>query len=367
MSKRVIISVTNDLGNDQRVHRVATTLQEMGFEICLVGRRRRSSKELDPRPYQTKRIRYLFERGKLFYIAYAFRMFWWLLFQRVDMLWANDMDTLLPNFLVAKLRGKKLVYDSHEYWTEVPEIANRRFTKSVWSTLERWMFPKVDAAMTVNESIAQIYSKRYGMKVHVLRNLPFRSEPVQQSAAKGKVLIYQGALNMGRGIELMIEAMAHLPDYRLVIAGFGAIETELRQLAAAKAFADRIRFTGYVLPMALRKETQAAMVGMSLEDDLCESYHFALPNKLFDYIQAGVPVLVSDLPEMASIIETYGVGETLRADERSPEQLAKRIVALCENVDKYSGYLASCQQAAKLLNWENEKSVLNSVVQSIGE
>jgi glycosyltransferase involved in cell wall biosynthesis len=361
MAKRVIISVTNDLSNDQRVHRVATALMEMGFEVCLVGRLRRKSLPLVPRPYSTRRLRYLFETGKLFYAAYAFRMFWWLLFQRADILLANDMDTLLPNFLVAKLRGKKLVYDSHEYWTEVPELTDRPSTRAVWLKLEQWLFPQVDAAMTVNESIAEIYSKLYNKKVHVVRNLPFTSVAANSPTKQEKLLIYQGALNIGRGIELMIEAMRFLPDYQLVIAGFGSIEDPLRKLAAARPFAKQIRFTGFIHPEDLKIETGKAALGMSLEADKGASYHFALPNKLFDYIQAGVPVLVSALPEMQRIVDTYRVGESLSPAERSPEQLADRIKGICENVDKYSAYLTNCQYAAKLLNWENEKTRLKEV------
>ncbi|MEY3444056.1 MAG: hypothetical protein RLZZ519_2337 [Bacteroidota bacterium] len=361
MAKRVIISVTNDLGNDQRVHRMATAVMEMGYDVTLVGRKRKKSVPLDARPYKTKRLWLFFESGKLFYLAYAVRLFWWLLFRRIDILIANDMDTLLPNFLVAKLRRKKLVYDSHEYWTEVPELTDRPGTRAVWLRLEQWMFPRVDVAMTVNESIAEIYSKLYQRKVHVVRNLPFVWNSPSTEGAKEKVLIYQGALNVGRGIELMIEAMRFLPDYQLVIAGFGTIEDPLRKLAAAKPFARQIRFTGFVPPEDLRQETVKAMLGMSLEADKGASYHFALPNKLFDYVQAGVPVLVSDLPEMARVVRDYEVGETLSEAERRPELLASRIRSICENVDKYSAYSMNCLKAAKSLNWEREKIRLSEL------
>ncbi len=367
MSQKLIISVTNDLGNDQRVHRMAMASMEMGFEVLLVGRQRKKSVPLDPRPYATKRLWLLFETGKLFYLAYAMRLFWWLLFQRVDVLVANDMDTLLPNFLVAKIRGKKLIYDSHEYWTEVPELANRAMTRAVWLWLERWMFPRVDVALTVNESIAEIYTRLYKRKVHVVRNLPMAWKAPVSEGTKEKILIYQGALNIGRGIELMIEAMRFLPEYRLVIVGFGTIEGPLRKLTAARPFAHQIEFLGFLLPEFLRKETVKAMLGMSLEADQGASYHFALPNKLFDYIQAGVPVLVSDLPEMARIISEFNVGEVLHASERTPEQLANRIRSICENVDKYFAYSANCQKAANSLNWENEKKQLAAVFAELGK
>ena len=361
MAPRVIISVTNDLGMDQRVHRVALALTDMGYEVCLVGRLRPRSLPLPPRRYATKRIRFFFESGKFFYLAYAVRMFWWLLFQRVDVLLSNDMDTLLPNFLVAKLRGKKIVYDSHEYWTEVPELEGRRFTRGIWLWLERRLFPRVDAAYTVNDSIAKIYSELYHRPVSVVRNLPFRLDVPAQIGAKERVIIYQGALNVGRDIELMIEAMRFLPEYRLLIAGFGDLEEPLRRLAAARPYHAQVTFTGYLPLEAMKTYTQSAMLGLSLEADRGKSYHYALPNKLFDYIQSGIPVLVSDLPEMAAIVNTYKVGGVLAAAERHPENLAARIREICENVDKYSDLALNCQNAAKELCWENEKMRLENI------
>lgn len=358
MARRVIISVTNDLGLDQRVHRMALTLMDMGYEVCLVGRKRPASAPLDARPYATRRLRLAFHRGKLFYLNYAWTLFWWLLGQRADILLSNDMDTLLPNWMVARIRRKVLVYDSHEYWTEVPELVARPRVRAVWLRLEQWLFPKVDAAMTVNASIARIYEQKYGLQVHVVRNLPQLVHWGQMPPTKPRQLIYQGALNVGRGIELLIDAMEHLPDYQLVIVGYGNVDQALREQAASCAWSDRIRFKGFVPPVDLRPLTAESSLGLSLEEDLGESYHLALPNKLFDYIQAGVPVLVSDLPEMGAVVRAHGVGEVLQADQRTPEGLAERIRGICENVDKISGYAANCQQAAKLLNWEQERKVV---------
>lgn len=316
---------------------------------------------MEARAYPTKRISFGFESGKLFYLAYAIRMFWWLLFQPCDILLSNDMDTLLPNFLVAKLRGKKLIYDSHEYWTEIPELQDRPMSRRLWLWLERRLFPRVDAAYTVNESIAAIYREKYGMAVKVVRNLPFKAAHQPPSHSKERILIYQGTLNIGRGIELMIEAMAFLPDYRLVIAGFGSIEEPLRALAKERAYSDRITFTGFLAPAAMKEITRTAMLGLSLEADRGASYHFALPNKLFDYIQAGVPVLVSDLPEMALIVHTYQVGEVLKSEERKPLDLAKKIRSVCENVDNYAILALKCQAASEFLTWENESTRLQAI------
>ena len=363
MGKRIVISVTNDLSMDQRVDRTARSLREWGWDVVLVGRRKRDSKTLPPREYKTKRLHLLFEKGKFFYLEFNFRLFWWLLFQRADVLWANDMDTLLPNFWVSRMRRKRLLYDSHEYWTEVPELIDRPGTRKVWLWLERRLFPKVHAAATVNKSIAEIYGDLYGMPVHVIRNVPLRKTPPPTRSRPGNILIYQGALNVGRGLELMIDAMSYLPDCKLWLVGGGPLEAALAERVASQGLAERVKMWGWTHYTELAGITPQASLGMSLEEDRGKSYHLALPNKLFDYIQAGLPVLVADLPEMRRVAESHGVGEVLKEEERTPEQLAARIQRMLQG-NSWTGYHEASLRSADELCWEREQDRLRDFVQA---
>ncbi len=357
MKKRIIISVTNDLSSDQRVSRVSTTLHERGYEVLVVGRKRRASVALKPKAYREKRLKLLIETGPLFYLAFNIRLFFFLLIRKADIFLANDMDVLLANTLAAKLRGKRLLYDSHEYWTEIPELIARPRVRNVWYWLERRLFPKVDRAATVNKSIAEIYREKYNKEVHSIRNLPFRKPAPPARNEPGKILIYQGALNVGRGLELMIGAMSHLPGYELRILGYGPLDEELRALPGKFQVEDRVIFYGLIPFEELHPITQEAALGMSIEEDRGASYHFALPNKLFDYIQGGVPVLVSDLPEMSRIVKDYGVGEVLLEEERTSTHLARRIRRLVEG-ENWLGYHQATLAAANHLCWENEQEEL---------
>ena len=356
--KRVVISVTNDLSNDQRLHRVASTLHANGHEVLLVGRSHSKSKPLSERPYNTHLLTPFFEHGKLFYLEFNLRLALFLFFKKTDIFYATDMDTLVPNAFSAFFRRKKLIYDSHEYFTEVPELITRKFTRAIWLFLEKLILPWLKWMITVNESIAEEYRKKYGIEVGVVRNLPIRRIRPPQPDPANQIIIYQGALNLSRGIDLMIRSMEFLPGYTLRLVGRGDVMEQLKALAVELKLEKRVDFTDFLPMESLAKLTSEACIGLSLEEDHGMSYHFALPNKLFDYIQAGTPAIVSDLPEMKRIIDQYKVGEVLPLSKRTPQDLANLIKSMVEDSERWYDYHEKCQQASIDLCWEVEENRL---------
>ncbi len=168
--RRAIVCVTNDLSTDNRVHRTCTVLRELGWEVLLVGRELPGSLPLQ-RPYATLRMKLWFRKGALFYAEYNLRLFFLLLRRRADLVVANDLDTLLAAHLATRRTKAELVYDSHEFFTEVPELQGRA-VRRVWLAIERWIFPKLRYVITVNDSIARAYRQRYGNVLSVVRNIP---------------------------------------------------------------------------------------------------------------------------------------------------------------------------------------------------
>jgi glycosyltransferase involved in cell wall biosynthesis len=355
--KRILISVTNDLTTDQRVEKTCEALSEIGYDVLLVGRKLKKSLPIQ-RNYETIRFRLLFNKGFLFYAEFNIRLFIFLLFTKKDLLFSNDLDTLLPNYIIGKLQNKKLVFDSHELFSEIPELVNKQRVKKVWLFLEKKIIPKLQTVITVSDSIKKHYQNLYGISAIVIRNIPEIKTINQKNFeidTKGKkVILYQGSVNIGRGIELMIDTMALLDEYLFIVIGDGDILEQLKEKVSNLSLHDKVKFIGKKTPEELKELTPNATIGMSLEEDLGLNYRYALPNKIFDYLHANVPVIVADLPEMRSLIKKHLIGEILT--ERTHKILAKTII----NMTSIS-YEKELKTAKKELNWSKEKEKLISI------
>lgn len=368
-NKRIILSVTNDLVTDQRVHRSCLALMEEGYVVTLVGRRLRQSLPIE-RPYRTRRMRLLFNKKVLFYAEYNVRLFLLLLFSRADIFYANDTDTLPANWLAAKLKGRRLFFDSHELFPDTPELVGRERVRRVWQWIERRLIPQTDGRCTVCQSCAEILERRYGLPFGVVRNVPLRSAQKADPHRVGEryTLLYQGAVNLGRGIEETLEAMPYLEDCQLLVAGIGDHYERLRQKAHEMGLGDRVKFLGRLPLEQLREVTLQAHLGLAILQDLGLSYRCALPNRLSDFIQAGVPTLATAFPEPQRIIEQYGVGTLLPIGlEKEPQQLAQAIHEALEEWDAVPETVRSQRfaSASEALCWEHDREVLLSLVRPL--
>jgi glycosyltransferase involved in cell wall biosynthesis len=177
------------------------------------------------------------------------------------------------------------------------------------------------------------------------------------------MIIYQGALNVGRGLELMIDAMQYLEDALFVIVGTGDIEDELKHQVHQDMLSDRVEFRGRMMPEELVGLTLSADLGISLEEDLGLNYRYALPNKIFDYIRCHVPVLCSALPEMSRIVDSYGVG--IATAEKDPEKLAG-IIRYMLKERSGGAWKEALHEASLDLCWEKESKVYLELLNDCG-
>ncbi len=362
--KTIICTVTNDLNYDQRMIRICTTLVQAGYRVQLVGRERPHAKSLVDRAFEQRRLRCRFERGKLFYLEYNIRLFFYLLVAKFDAVCAVDLDTILPSLLVAKSRGKACIYDAHEYFTETPEVERRPAIKRVWEAVAAFAIPRVDAAYTVGEGLAEIFEQRYGKPFSVIRNVPFGQEAIAQpDPAKPPVILYQGVLNEGRGLEQVIRAMQQIEGAELWLAGEGDLSAVLRQMVTALDLQSRVKFLGYLQPEALREVTLQASIGLNLLENRGLSYYYSLANKAFDYIQAGLPSIHMRFPEYEKINAEAGV--FLLIDNLEVSTIVSAAQQLLQDADLHQKMRENCLNAREKYCWEREAAGLIAIYKKL--
>jgi glycosyltransferase involved in cell wall biosynthesis len=359
--KKIIVTVINDLTYDQRMIRICTSLSESGYEVLLVGRKLSGSIELSDQVFEQKRLNCWFTRGKFFYIEFNLRLFFYLLFKSADAYSAVDLDTLVACTLLSKIRSKVLVFDAHEFFEEVPEVTHRVFTKKVWQTVAKWFIPHADLAYTVNRALADIFSKKYHRTFEVIRSVPYPIGDIKPRVKDPKIILYQGALNKGRGLPELITAMQHI-DALCWIAGEGDLSGELRRLVEDLKLKQKVKFLGYVQPDELKHLTVKAYLGYNVMENTGLSYYYSLANKFFDYIQAEVPQVCAPFPEYQHINQKFEVAVLCNCEVK---EIANTINDLLFNEEQYQNLRTACKRAKRVFNWEDEDEKLKSMYRNV--
>lgn len=366
-NKHVTVSVINDLSNDNRVKKTCSELEALGFQVTLIGRKLPSSAPIHNWNYETKRMKLLFTKGVLFYFFFNVRLFFYLLFKKSDLLYANDLDTLLPNYIVSKLKGVKLIYDSHEIFCEVPELQETPIKKRIWERVEKSIVPKLKYCITVNESIANYFNSKYGVNFKVVRNIPaeYNGQPIKERAELGikpgvKLIVLQGAgINIQRGAEELVLAMKFVDNSQLFIIGGGDVWGKLKQLVKENNLEDKVKLINKIPKEELINYTFNADLGISIDKNTNLNYSYSLPNKLFDYIQSEVPILATRLVEIEALIKKYNIGSFI--EDHDPSHIAEKINEMLHS-NNYSTWKENLKLAKKELTWKEERKVLINLV-----
>jgi glycosyltransferase involved in cell wall biosynthesis len=358
--KTIIFTVINDLTYDQRMQKICSTLAKSGWKVTLVGRKLPTSFTLAECTYSQKRLSCFFHYGKLFYIEYTIRLFFYLLFIKSSVISAVDADTLVPCFLVSKIKSCKLVFDAHEYFSEVPELAERPIAKKVWQWVEQTFIPRVKNKYTVSKSLADEFAKKFNTPFDVVRNVPFKIL-VEPQISGEKFILYQGALNQGRALEQLILAMHRIP-LTLKIAGEGDLSKMLRELVTKEGLLSKVDFLGFVAPEKLRQLTSQAYLGYNLLTNQGLSYYYSLSNKFFDYLQAGIPSMNPNFPEYRKLIEHNKVGVICNSDS---DAIAEEVNRLLANEHIYYNLQAECIRMRHNFTWENEAKKIIALYETL--
>lgn len=355
---KVLVSVFNNLYTDQRVEKVCKTLLDADYTLELIGNNWDGLPEMN-RPYVFSRIGLKSKKLRFAYLEFQHKLYRELLKKSTSetILLANDLDTLWPNYLVSKKLKIPLIFDSHEIFTEMPSLQGR-FVKKIWKFLEKRFVPKVKYMMTESESYAEWFTKEYGIKPIVIRNIPRKiNDEIDFPDNDPKIILYQGAINQSRGIPQAIEAMKFLDNVVYKIIGDGPKRSEYEEFVLKNNLQNKVQFLGKKSPAELRQITRTADVGLSLEENGGVSYLYSLPNKVSDYIQAKVPLVMINFPEMMRIRNQFNIGEVVENHE--PKIIAEKIKIVLDKGRNF--YRSELENAGKVLCWEEEEAKIKNL------
>ncbi len=375
------MTVISDLVTDYRVHKICQTLHHEGYRVLLIGSCRKNSIILKERDYQTHRIKLAFHRSALFYAEFNIRLFLWLLKHKADIYLGNDLDVMPATQLSALIHKKPLVYDSHEYFLGMAGMDQKPVRRLIWKAIEKMIFHRVKYAYTVSDSVRNLYRRDYDKKLTVVRNLPFRENnhqvltpeekdwialADQKIPACKRILILQGAgLNAHRGVEELVYSMLFLDEARfhLLIVGGGDIFPRLEKIVRQNNLEGKITLIPKVPFTVLDHFTRQAHLGLSIDKPSVINHRYSLPNKLFEYLHAGVPVLASRLVEQERIINHYHVGTFI--EDHHPEHIAQKIREIFENPGLWEQWKENTKLVRDELNWENESKIIIDIFKQV--
>ncbi len=352
--KRIVCTVTNDLNYDQRMIRICTSLVEAGYDVTLVGWERKSSKPIIPRTFKQVRLSVSPQEGKLLYVQYWLKLFFFLMFRKADAFCAIDLDTIMPVYYASLLRRKKRVYDAHEIFTDLKEVISRPAVHKMWLWIAKHTVPNFHAGYTIGECYAEDFKKRYGVDYGIVRNATIL-KPVQIPAKPERFILYQGAVNVGRCFEQLIPAMA-MVDAPLVICGAGNFYEEAIALTKKHGLENKITFKGYVQPAQLSNYTIEAWVGITLFEDTSLSNRLSLANRFFDYMHYGVPQLCIKYPEYERVNAQFEIASLI--ENPTPETIAAALNKLLQDREYYERLQQNCLLARKKYCWQEETKTL---------
>lgn len=354
----VLIVVSSDPIYDSRSSKYLSSLLEAGFSAKVIGV---SSDGTTDRSDKLVRIPTTHRTGKKFFLQFYRRILPEMRKCSAKIIIAGDLFSLLPA-VIQKRRNLKpnysprLIYDSKELYEELPSLKLKRSSYLFWDFVEKVSIRYVDQVITVNRSIADILEAKWHLPMTVIMNVPdfARQVPIGERSLDKVTLAFSGGLQSGRGLHNLIRLLTLLPDrYELRFVGDGSLRTELEKLAASLNLSSRVHFIGRVKNTEVIDELSKATIGIYLMENSGLCHYLALPNKLFQFINARLPVIVPTFPEMENIVSKFEIGATV--DPTDIKAAASKVLELTSNQGNYNRFVKNCEKAARILNWQLEK------------
>lgn len=403
MNKKVTMFVWNDFYNDSRVLRECTALTQAGYQINLIALGKTNKIEKRTSLFNIYRVAFKnIEKIKdLFFFASITILSWNYIIStmfvvvflmlnytkliflirkivltikmiilglslKTDIYHANDLNTLIQATICAKLKGKKLIFDSHEVNT-----SRSGYDSWIYSFLEKSLIHIPDCVIHENHTRAKYIEGLYGFRPQVLYNYPYlrlderkiNMHKLLGISENELLLVYQGGLQQGRGLDQLIKAVPFINNGTVVFIGDGKLKESLIQETYKKGLENRIKFIDKVPLEELHLYTRNAYLGFQLLNNTCYNHFSAASNKLFEYMMAGVPVVGCDFPEIKKIIDGEGTG--VLVDSSDYISIANGVNLLVENNDLWMQSKENSIKARMKYNWEVEKETLINIYESL--
>jgi glycosyltransferase involved in cell wall biosynthesis len=366
------IAFLGNIDYDTRCYNLFNSLEQKGYDVNFIGFDWMTENFRTQKGKKTIYKLYKEFSSLFFYFSFIYKLKWKLFRSNASVFFAEDIYTLPFVVIFAKMKKAKVFYDSRELYGHLAGLKDKKIIQRMLSWIEKKFIAKVDYIIVTGTMDAEYILDEYGLdNTIVLRNLPVYRKPKKiidlkeklYIRADKKILLYQGVILQGRGLQPIFNALKKLPNCVLVILGHGEYEDYFKDMADEMNLHSQVFFLGKVNQNELINYTAAADVGLSLIENISLSYHYALPNKLFEYIMAEVPVIVSKLPQMMEIVVEYSVGEVIDLDNQ--DELIYKINSFIEEEELYANYKTNCVSASKFLHWDNEVDLLFNVLDNL--
>ncbi|MCX7875757.1 MAG: glycosyltransferase [Melioribacteraceae bacterium] len=369
--KKICIAFLGNPYHDSRVTNLYNSLIEDGYEVSVISFNWFADKISNNKNYIIHEISR--KQGSLnFYLSFLTKLFSSLIKSKADIFFAEDIYTLPIVVLIAKIKKAKIFYNSREIYSFIGGLRNRPFLQKIITSIEKYFIKKVDLVLTTGEMDTEFLKNFYSLEnVITVRNIPLYQEPKYNFDFRSKfniptnykILLYQGILIDGRGISIILKALQKIHNAVFILLGEGSEKEKFIKEAKELNVYERVSFAGSYPQDELINFTSSADIGLALIENISISYYHALPNKLFEYIMANVPVVSCSLPQMKNIVEKYKVGIVVDLD--NVEDVISSINNLINDEKTLIKFKINCKEAAKELNWQNEYQILRKEIMRI--
>jgi len=366
--KKILFVSIDPIENRRRVLNQIEVAIEAGFDAEAISIGKKSQR------HQTFKLDHIFipfKKGPLKFLLFNFILFWRILFKKYELIHFRGL-WVLPAILGRQIFNRSvLIYDAHEYFAGLGTFHNRPFTKAIWLWFEQRAISKLNTLITVSEPIADLYRKRYpALKtVQVIRNVPSYHravKPVEQEYQfnySNPVILFHGYFMPHRGLENLLKAIALVDNITLLLVGEGVIESSLHKLVDELKLRKRVLFRPFIPGNLIIDFASQADIGATLLEPVSENHKFALPNKFFEYIMSGLPVLASNIPTMQDYVPRFNVGLTVNPE--NPREIADGIKEMLTHPGQLKKWKQSCLKASEHLCWEEESRKLFQIYERV--